>query len=95
MEARLAPRASAIPRHRVLSGAVHLLGDLKLVPAQHRWAAAAAAPGPGRAQSRGRAFADEVAFELGQGREDVEHELAAGGGGVDCRLFVMKRGAVP
>jgi hypothetical protein len=44
------------------------------------------AAGPGGGQSRGGAFADEVAFELGQGREDMEHELAAGGGGVDGLL---------
>jgi len=31
-------------------------------------------------------FADEVAFELGQGGEDVEDELAAGSGGVDRLL---------
>ena len=33
-----------------------------------------------------RALADQVAFELGQGREDVEHQLAARGGGVDRLL---------
>jgi hypothetical protein len=38
------------------------------------------------AASRGGAFADEVAFELGQGGEHVEDELAAGGGGVDRLL---------
>jgi hypothetical protein len=27
-----------------------------------------------------------TAFELGQGGEDMEHQLAAGGGGVDCLL---------
>jgi hypothetical protein len=42
-----------------------------------------ATPGSGGSQPSGGAFADEVAFELGQGGEDVEHELAAGGGGVD------------
>jgi hypothetical protein len=42
--------------------------------------------GPGGGQPRGGAFANEVAFELRQGREDVEDELAAGGGGVDCLL---------
>ena len=36
-----------------------------------------AAPGPRRGQPGGRAFADEVAFELGQGGEDMEDELAA------------------
>jgi hypothetical protein len=45
-----------------------------------------AAAGPGRGQPGGRAFPGEVAFELGQGREDVEDELAAGGGGVDRLL---------
>jgi hypothetical protein len=35
-----------------------------------------AAAGPGGGQPGGGAFADEVAFELGQGREDVEDELA-------------------
>jgi hypothetical protein len=41
-----------------------------------------ATPGSGGSQPGGGAFA----FELGQGREHVEHELAAGGGGVDCLL---------
>ena len=36
-----------------------------------------ATPGPGGGQPSGRAFADQVAFELGQGGEDVEDELAA------------------
>jgi hypothetical protein len=45
-----------------------------------------AAPGPGSGQAGGGAFADEVALELGQGGEDVEDELAAGGGGVDRLL---------
>ena len=52
-----------------------------------------AAPGPGRGQPGGRAFADEVAFELGQGREDVEDELATGGGGVDRLLEAAKADA--
>ena len=33
---------------------------------------------PGGGQPSGGAFADEVAFELGQGGEEVEDELAAG-----------------
>jgi len=66
-----------------LPGRIHLLGHLKLVTRQHGWAAAVAAAGPGGGQPGGGAFADEVAFELGQGGEDVEDELAAGGGGVD------------
>jgi hypothetical protein len=45
-----------------------------------------AATGPGRGQPGGRPLTDEVAFELGQGGEDMEHELAAGGGGVDRLL---------
>jgi hypothetical protein len=45
-----------------------------------------AAAGPGRGQAGAGAFADEVAFELGQGGEDVEAELAAGSGGVDRLL---------
>jgi hypothetical protein len=38
------------------------------------------------ANPSGGAFADQVAFELSQGGEDVEDELAAGGGGVDRLL---------
>jgi hypothetical protein len=45
-----------------------------------------AATGSGRGQPSGGAFADEAAFELGQGGEHVEDELAAGGGGVDRLL---------
>ena len=69
-----------------MPGAVHLLGNLELVGGHDRGAAAVAAAGPGRGQPSGRAFADEVAFELGQGREHMEHQLAAGGGGVDRLL---------
>jgi hypothetical protein len=42
--------------------------------------------GSGGGQPGGGAFADEVAFELGQGGKDVEDELATGGGGVDRLL---------
>jgi hypothetical protein len=45
-----------------------------------------AAAGPGRSQASAGAFADQVAFELGQGGEDVEDKLAAGGGGVNRLL---------
>jgi hypothetical protein len=45
-----------------------------------------ATPGSGGGQPGGGAFADQVTLELGQGREHVEHQLAAGGGGVDCLL---------
>jgi hypothetical protein len=40
----------------------------------------------GRGQPGARALADQVAFELGQGGEHVEDELAARGGGVDRLL---------
>jgi hypothetical protein len=56
------------------------------VAGQDPGAAAAAATDPGGGQPGGRAFADEVAFELGQGGKDVEDELAARGGGVDGLL---------
>jgi hypothetical protein len=59
------------------------LGHLELVPGEHRWSAAGAAAGLSSGQAGGGAFADEVAFELGQGGEHVEDELADGGGGVD------------
>jgi hypothetical protein len=36
-----------------------------------------ATTGPSGSQPGGRAFADEVAFELGQGGEDMADELAA------------------
>jgi hypothetical protein len=49
-----------------------------------------AAPSPGGGQPGGGAFADEVAFELGQGGKDVGNELAAGGGGVDRLLQAAK-----
>jgi len=65
---------------------MHLLGHLELVAGQHRRPAAAAATGPGSGQPSAGAFADQVAFELGQGSEHVEDELAAGGGGVDGLL---------
>jgi hypothetical protein len=58
--------------HVVLPRRIHLLGDVKLVAAQHRGPAARAAASPGGGEPGGRAFADEVAFELSQGREHVE-----------------------
>ena len=44
------------------------------------------ATGPSRGQPGGRAFADAVTFELSQGGEDMEDELAAGSGGVNGLL---------
>jgi hypothetical protein len=43
-------------------------------------------PGPGGGQAGGGAFADEIAFELGQDGEHMKDELAARGGGVDRLL---------
>ena len=54
-----------------------------------------AAAGPGGGQSGAGAFADQVAFELGQGGKDVEDELAAGGGGVDCLLEAAEPDPIP
>jgi hypothetical protein len=45
-----------------------------------------AAAGPSGGQPGAGAFADEIAFELGQGGKHVKDELAAGGGGVDRLL---------
>ena len=62
-----------------------------LVGSHDRRPAAVAAADSGGLQSCGGAFADEVAFELGQGGEDVKDELAAGGGGVDRLLQAATR----
>jgi hypothetical protein len=45
-----------------------------------------AAAGPGGGQTSAGPLADQIAFELRQGREDVEDELAAGSGRVDRLL---------
>jgi hypothetical protein len=42
-----------------------------------------AAPGPGSDQAGGGAFADEVAFELGQAAKTCKTSLPPRGGGVD------------
>ena len=65
---------------------MHLSSHLELVGGHDRGSAALAAAGPGRGQPSGGALADEITFELGQGREHVEHKLAARGGGVDRLL---------
>ena len=59
-------------RHGVLPGRIHLLGHLELVDGHDRGSAAVAAAGPGGGQAGGGAFAEQVAFELGQGGKDVE-----------------------
>jgi hypothetical protein len=79
---RGAARAEGIGdhRHRGLPRAVHLLRHPQLVGGQYRRPAPAAAAGPSSSQSSRCAFADEVAFELGEGGEDMEDDLTAGGG---------------
>jgi RibD C-terminal domain len=58
------------------------------VAASRRWPdlAPVAAAGTGSSEPGVGPFADEVAFELGQGGEHMEDELAARGGGVDRLL---------
>jgi hypothetical protein len=68
------------------SSATWACGHLELVRSHYRWSAAVATAGSRRGQPSGGALADEVAFEFSQGREHVEDELAAGGGGVDRLL---------
>lgn len=41
--------------------------------------------GPGRFQASLRVLRDQLAFKLGQGREDPEDQLALGGGGIHRR----------
>ena len=53
---------------------------------QDRRTTTPAAAGPGRGQPGGRPLAYQVAFELGQGGEHMEDELAAGSGGVNRLL---------
>jgi hypothetical protein len=80
------PQSRGDRADRVLPRAMHLSSHLELVGGHDRGSAALAAAGPGGSQPRSSAFADEVAFELGQGGEHMEDELAAGGGGVDRLL---------
>jgi hypothetical protein len=48
------------------------------------WSAAFSSPGPGGDEACSGALLDNVALKFGEGPEDVEDELSAGGGGVDC-----------
>jgi hypothetical protein len=85
MEARLTPSVLAMAAtvdcpERYISRATWALCPLSTE------GAAVAAAGPGGGQPGAGAFADQVAFELGQGREDMKDELAGGGGGVDRLL---------
>src|SRR5215218_4928434 len=68
--------------NRVLPGRIQLPRDLELVSLQDGGSAAVATAGPGGSQPSTGAFADQVAFELGQGGKDVEDQLAARRGGV-------------
>ena len=52
-----------------------------------------AATGPGSGQPGNGPLPDQVAFELGQGSEDVEDELAARRGDVDRLLETPKSDA--
>ena len=63
--------------HGVLSAGVHLSGDGELVGAECWWSATDSSSGGGEAGHG--AVADEVAFEFGEGAEEVEHEFSAGG----------------
>jgi hypothetical protein len=80
------PKGRGDRGHAVLPRAEHLLGHLELVDGHDRGSAAAAAADPGGGQPGAGALADQVAFELGQGGEDMEDKLAAGSGGVDRLL---------
>jgi hypothetical protein len=64
--------------HRLRAG--HLLGIEKFRPSTQTSASAS------RGNSCQRALADEIPLELGKRREDVKHELADPGRGVDVLL---------
>lgn len=69
--------------HGVLSGLAELAGPGHLGQGHDRGPAPRPPPGPGRLQAGHGAFPDQVPLELGQRPEEVEHELAPRGGGVD------------
>ena len=58
--------------HRVLFLVVQVDGDSAFRSVQGFWAATSAAPGACRGKSSLRAFADKIAFELGQCAEYVK-----------------------
>jgi hypothetical protein len=64
------------------------LGEAQLGGRHLRLASAVAPAGARGGESRDRALPDQLALELGERREDAEHQLAGGGRGVD-------RGALP
>ncbi len=69
--------------HGVLAAGVHLAGDSEFAGCECGWSATDASSGSCCSESSHGAVANEVAFELGYGTEDVEDEFAAGGCGVD------------
>ena len=69
--------------HGDLGVAQQRLGGGDVLGLQGRGPATGAAAGASRLQAGERALADHAALELGQGREQVEHQPAARGGGVD------------
>ena len=69
--------------HGVLSAGVQLSGDGEFVGREDGWSSADASSGSCGGEAGDGAVADEVAFELGEGAEEVEHEFAAGGRCVD------------
>jgi hypothetical protein len=70
----------------VLTCGVQLPGDRELVGGHDPGPATGAAAGAGGGEPGGGAFADQIAFELGERGEHVEHQFAAWGGGVDGLL---------
>lgn len=70
----------------VLVGVVHLAREGELVGARGFGAPTVASAGPGGGEAGVSAFADQVAFDLGERGGEVEDELPARGGGVDRLL---------
>ena len=61
----------------------HGLGRGQVLGFEGRGPATGAATCPGRLQAGEGTLADHAALELGQGREQVEYQSAARGGGID------------
>ena len=74
-------RGDLVHRHRPRVVQAPHLPDLLCV--EFGWTSALPATGPGGLETGAGAFADQVAFELRQRAEDVEHERATGRAGVD------------
>jgi hypothetical protein len=69
--------------HGVLAASQQLAGDPQLVVGDDRTPPPVAAAGASRLQASLRALADELTLELRDGAEDVEHQPAGGGRGID------------